>query len=60
MNREDFFACLEKAGEAFEKRVQDAAAEQPLPEDTLPEEDFDLQMQEEELAAQVAREMGLL
>jgi len=57
MNREDFFACLEKAGEAFEKRVQDAAAEEPLQEE---EEDFDLRMQEEELAALVAKEMGLL
>ena len=56
MKKEDLFACLEKASEAFEQRVQEASAEA----DVEAEEDFELQMQEEELAALVAKEMGLL
>ena len=54
MTREELFACLEKASEAFEKSVQEA----PLVE--REEDDFAQQMQEEELAALVAKEMGLL
>ena len=56
MKKEDLFACLEKASEAFEQRVQEAAAESMEQE----EDDFELQMQEEELAALVAKELGLL
>ena len=53
MNREDLFACLEKAGEAFEKQKPAAVAE--------PEEELDPEtlMQEEELAKLVAQQMGL-
>ena len=54
MKKEDLFACLEKASEAFAQRVAEATVE------TDAEEDFELQMQEEELAALVAKEMGLL
>ena len=55
MRKEDLFACLEKASEAFEQRVQEAAAETEAEE----EEDFELQMQEEELARIVAAQMGI-
>jgi len=48
------FACLSKASEAFEQRVQEAAAAA----DAETEEDFELQMQEEELARIVATQMG--
>ena len=54
MNREELFACLEKASEAFQKSIQEAPA-QPQEED-----DFAQQLQEEELAALVAKELGLL
>ena len=54
MKKEDLFACLSKASEAFEQRVQEAAAET----DAEAEEDFELQMQEEELARIVAAQMG--
>ena len=54
MKKEDLFACLSKASEAFEQRVQEAAAET----DAETEEDFELQMQEEELARIVAAQMG--
>jgi len=54
MKKEDLFACLSKASEAFEQRVQEAAAEA----DAETEEDFELQMQEEELARIVAAQMG--
>lgn len=57
MKKEDLFACLDKASEAFAQRVQEAAAEPELQEE---EDDFELQMQEEELAALVAKELGLL
>ena len=49
------FACLSKASEAFEQRVQEAAAEA----DAETVEDFELQMQEEELARIVAAQMGI-
>ena len=55
MKKEDLFACLEKASEAFEQRVQEASAEA----DVEAEEDFELQMQEEELARIVAAQMGI-
>ena len=54
MKKEDFFACLEKASEAFNKSVQEAAAEE------REEDEFARQLQEEELAEQVAKELGLL
>jgi len=54
MKKEDLFACLSKASEAFEQRVQEAAAAA----DAETEEDFELQMQEEELARIVATQMG--
>lgn len=57
MKKEDLFACLDKASEAFAQRVQEAAAEPELEQE---EDDFELQMQEEELAALVAKELGLL
>ena len=57
MKKEDLFACLSKASEAFEQRVQEAAVEPELEQE---EDDFELQMQEEELAALVAKELGLL
>ena len=59
MKKEDLFACLSKASEAFEQRVQEAAAEADADAETE-EDDFELQMQEEELAALVAKELGLL
>ena len=55
MKKEDLFACLEKASEAFEQRVQEASVEA----DVEAEEDFELQMQEEELARIVAAQMGI-
>ena len=57
MKKEDLFACLDKASEAFAQRVQEAAVDADLQEE---EDDFELQMQEEELAALVAKELGLL
>ena len=57
MKKEELFACLDKASEAFAQRVQEAAVEPELQEE---EDDFELQMQEEELAALVAKELGLL
>ena len=56
MKKEDLFACLSKASEAFEQRVQEASAEADADAET--EEDFELQMQEEELARIVAAQMG--
>lgn len=53
MKKEDLFACLEKAGEVFEKQRPDTEAE--LEEELDPE----VLMQEEELAKLVAKEMGL-
>lgn len=55
MKKEDLFACLSKASEAFEQRVQEAAAEADAETE---EDDFELQMQEEELARIVAAQMG--
>ena len=55
MKKEDLFACLSKASEAFEQRVQEAAAETDA---ETTEEDFELQMQEDELARIVAAQMG--
>ena len=55
MKKEDLFACLEKASEAFEQRVQEAAAETDVETE---EDDFELQMQEDELARIVAAQMG--
>ena len=57
MKKEDLFACLEKASEAFAQRVEEANLNT---EAETEEDDFELQMQEEELAALVAKEMGLL
>ena len=53
MNKEELFACLEKAGEVFAKQQPEAVAEEE-------ELDLEAQMQEEELAALVAKELGLL
>ena len=55
MNREELFACLEKASEAFAAQAADAVAAQEEEQD-----EFELRMQDEELAALVAKEMGLL
>ncbi|MBR5471350.1 MAG: hypothetical protein IKU81_04445 [Oscillibacter sp.] len=57
MKKEDLFACLDQASAAFAQRVQEAAVEPELEQE---EDDFELQMQEEELAALVAKELGLL
>ena len=55
MKKEDLFACLDQASAAFAQRVQEAAVEPELEQE---EDDFELQMQEEELAALVAKELG--
>ena len=52
MKKEDLFACLDKAGEVFAQQTAAPSVE------TEEEDDFELQMQEEELARIVAAQMG--
>lgn len=55
MNREDLFACFDKASEVFAQRT----ANQMNAADEEEEDELEARMQEEELARLVAEQMGI-
>ena len=55
MNREDLFACFDKASEVFAQRTTN----QMNAADEEEEDELEARMQEEELARLVAEQMGI-